>query len=95
VRLAGRGWVTAHRNVNRIGADVTVRIVPADEAVAAQSEARDAFVATVESATRLGRVATIAIEPERLAAYWPGAGRSCSRHDGDQPWANNRPAGTG
>jgi NaMN:DMB phosphoribosyltransferase len=52
---------------------VTVRIVPASEAVAAQSEARDAFVATVKAATRLGRIASIAIAPERLAACWPQA----------------------
>jgi hypothetical protein len=52
---------------------VSVRIVPASEAAAAQSEARDAFVATVKAATRLGRVATIAVAPERLAAYWPQA----------------------
>jgi hypothetical protein len=48
-------------NFNRIGADVTLRIVPADEAVVAQNEARDAFLATVKAATRLGRIATIAI----------------------------------
>lgn len=52
---------------------MTVRIVPADEAVAAQSEARDTYVATVKAATRLGRVATMALAPERLAACWPRA----------------------
>jgi hypothetical protein len=52
---------------------VTIRIVPADEAVAAQSEARDAYVANVKATTRLGRIATIAIAPDRLAACWPQA----------------------
>jgi NaMN:DMB phosphoribosyltransferase len=52
---------------------VTVRIVLADEAVAAQSEARDAYVATVKATTRLGRIATIAIAPDRLTACWPQA----------------------
>ena len=52
---------------------MTLRIVPADEAVTAQNEARDAFLASVKAATRLGRTATIAIAPERLAAYWPQA----------------------
>jgi hypothetical protein len=60
---------------------VTLRIVPADEAVVAQNEARDAYLATVKAATRLGRIATIAIAPERLAAYWP---RAEPRHDPDR-----------
>jgi hypothetical protein len=65
--------VRAHRNINWIGAGVTIRIVPVDEAIAAQSEARDTYVATVKAATRLGRIATIAITPDRLAASWPQA----------------------
>ncbi len=52
---------------------MTIRIVPAEEAVAAQSDARDAFVATVKATTRLGRIAIIAITSDRLTACWPQA----------------------
>ncbi len=50
-----------------------VRVVAADQAVDAQTKARDEFVARVAATTRLGSSETTAISASHLATWWPRA----------------------
>jgi len=50
-----------------------VRIIAADQVAAAQTKARNAFVARVAATSRLGRSETTAVSPAQLETWWPRA----------------------